>query len=787
MGTARRRRAIRSTATLAAGALALAGLAGLAGPAGAQTAPVGEPATDPPPAEGSMHLPPADNTFPIPAPYKVEFTSSWHACRDGCTRQHKGNDLLTDEGTPEVAVENGVIAKVQDSDTGLGGLTVWLRGDSGVSYYYAHNSANLVTKGQRVTRGQMIARVGHTGNARNSAPHIHFQVNVCGELSSDEPCTVDPYPLLTSWAQNLIDGGADGVAWYDPSTAGWGRRNDIGSDLAPVKFGPAGQPDVLPLAGDWDGDGRDSVGLYMRSDATFHLRDDEGHDMKPVSFGTPGRTDVWPIAGDFDGDGRDTVGLYQQIDATFSILVDGGVRSAPLSLGTAWRADALPVVGDWDGDGRDSVGVYQQADMTVTLVDDEGRNIDPATVPAPGERPDGASQFDAFPVAGDWDSDGRDTVGLLWRSAGTFDLPTPNLLDPKATRQVGADESVDALPVAGDWNGNDLVTLEELRQIFGRLPHEAKVAAGLPALNEAMLRAGITTPARKAAFLATLRNESGLRYDAVEGGSDRRYRGRGYIQLTGRFNYESAGEFLGLDLVNDPDLAANGLVSPAVAAWYWTVARDINLAADRLDMAAVNIAVGFRPSQVRDMMRCDDFITILRYYSGGQVPEGVNCARTAASRWLAFATAVPMILGRPTVVVPTQPGLVGLDPGAIPALAAPAAPAKPGTPAAPGAKPGSKPGTRPTTTTTRPPGTTRPPTSPSTTRPGAPTTTQAPTSTTSPATSSTSTTSPSTTAAPAAPETTSTTGSTTTTTAAEPSTVAPDSTTSTTLFASQYP
>jgi hypothetical protein len=335
--------------------------------------------------------------------------------------------------------------------------------------------------------------------------------------------------------------------------------------------------------------------------------------------------------------------------------------------------------------------------------------------------------------------------------------------------------------VAGDWNGNDLVTLEELRQIFGRLPQESKVAAGLPALNEAMLRAGITTPARKAAFLATLRNESGLRYDAVEGGSDRRYRGRGYIQLTGRSNYESAGEFLGLDLVNDPDLATNGLVSPAIAAWYWTMARDINLAADRLDMAAVNIAIGFRPSQVRDMMRCDDFITALRYYSGGEVPEGVNCARTADSRRLAFATAVPMILGQPTVVIPTQPGTVGLDPGAIPALAVPGAP-KPSTPAkptTPGTKP-TRPTTRPTTPTTRP-GTTRPPTSPSTTQPGGPTTTEAPT------TSSTSSTSTSTTAAPAAPETTSTTGATSTTAAAaEPTTVAPDSTTSTTLFASQY-
>ena len=63
------------------------------------------------------------------------------------------------------------------------------------------------------------------------------------------------------------------------------------------------------------------------------------------------------------------------------------------------------------------------------------------------------------------------------------------------------------------------------------------------------------------------------------------------------------------------------MASPAVAAWYWTVARNINLAADELDMAAVNIAIGFAPNVRRDMVRCADFIAALRYYSGGVIPR----------------------------------------------------------------------------------------------------------------------------------------------------------------------
>jgi predicted chitinase len=741
--------------------------------AGAQTPP-GSPTTSAQP----QVQPPDTNTFPIAAPVEVSFTDSWHACRDGCSRQHKGNDLLADEGSPEVAVESGTIVKVHNVDEGLGGITIWLRGDSGVTYYYAHNSQNLVAEGDVVARGQVIGLVGRTGNARSTAAHVHFQINLCGTLSSDEPCTVDPYPYLQRWSQGFVGGGADGVAWYQPGTGSWGRRSDTGSDLTPVAFGPAGAPDVLPLAGDWNGDGHDSVGLYQRSDATFHLLDDQGVEMAPIQFGTPGRADVWPIAGDFDGDSRDTIGLYQQSDATFVVLVDGGVRSAPLPLGTAFRKDALPVVGDWDGDGRDSVGVYQQADTTLLVVDDEGRTVDPTTVALPVVRPEGATAYDAFPVAGDWDGDGRDAVGILWRDAATMELPVPSLADPAATRAVTTDEAPDLLPVAGDWNGNDLVTIEDLRQIFGPLPDEAKVVEGLPAINAAMMRAGIFTPARKAAFLATLHNESGFRYDAVEVGNERRYRGRGLIQLTGEGNYRAAGRFLDVDLVTNPDLAVNGMVSPAIAAWYWTVSRNINMAADKLDMAAVNIAIGYAPSMRRDMTRCADFITGLRYFSGGTIPEGVNCARTAESRRLAVSGVVaaaasgrllpgaPQAPSTPAASVP--PDLSSVPPTFTPPSTSPApAPVTPTTPPATSPPP------------TQPPGTEPPPTDPGSTTP--PPTDDTTSSTTAPPDTS-STTSSSTTE----PSTTSAADPTTTTSTSTSTTVVPDSTTSTTLFESQY-
>jgi murein DD-endopeptidase MepM/ murein hydrolase activator NlpD len=88
-------------------------------------------------------------------------------------------------GTPDVAVVNGIM---EAEFGGLGGISVWLHGDDGVSYYYAHLS-RIEGPNRRVARGDVIGYVGNTGNAAGGPPHTHFGIRTNGVM-------VNPYPTL---------------------------------------------------------------------------------------------------------------------------------------------------------------------------------------------------------------------------------------------------------------------------------------------------------------------------------------------------------------------------------------------------------------------------------------------------------------------------------------------------------------------------------------------------------------------------------------------------------------
>jgi murein DD-endopeptidase MepM/ murein hydrolase activator NlpD len=124
---------------------------------------------------------------PVSKPYS--FIDTWGAPRSG-GRTHKGTDIMNPMGNKVHAIVDGVISRQTYSS--LGGVTLYLQGDDGIEYYYAHLSRYASSTGQRVKAGELIAYNGATGNAAWTGPHVHFEVHPGGPGSTP----VNPYPYV---------------------------------------------------------------------------------------------------------------------------------------------------------------------------------------------------------------------------------------------------------------------------------------------------------------------------------------------------------------------------------------------------------------------------------------------------------------------------------------------------------------------------------------------------------------------------------------------------------------
>jgi murein DD-endopeptidase MepM/ murein hydrolase activator NlpD len=118
---------------------------------------------------------------PVPG---AAFSNDFGQPRTGHT--HQGNDLFAPMGTPNLAVVGG---NVTYGPGGSGGNGAYLEGDNGVTYVYYHLS-EYVGGPRRVAQGEVIAKLGMTGNA--GAPHTHFETRPGGRTAT----AINPYPTL---------------------------------------------------------------------------------------------------------------------------------------------------------------------------------------------------------------------------------------------------------------------------------------------------------------------------------------------------------------------------------------------------------------------------------------------------------------------------------------------------------------------------------------------------------------------------------------------------------------
>ncbi|MTI82336.1 MAG: hypothetical protein FH756_00235 [Firmicutes bacterium] len=109
--------------------------------------------------------------------FPVDWDGWWVTAHFGADRgdhTHTGVDIAAPSGTPLRAVIGGTV-KISASDRALndiGGRELWLLGDDGNNYYYAHLSGYATSDGQKVNASQVVGYVGSTG--RSTGPHLHF-------------------------------------------------------------------------------------------------------------------------------------------------------------------------------------------------------------------------------------------------------------------------------------------------------------------------------------------------------------------------------------------------------------------------------------------------------------------------------------------------------------------------------------------------------------------------------------------------------------------------------------
>lgn len=144
------------------------------------------------PSAAQLALLPSGGTYVFPVRGGARYSDDWMAARAG-GRVHEGIDLFAAEATPVVAVADGTVFRVGWNT--LGGRRLWLRDGGGTEFYYAHLSAYAppACEGAVVTRGTVLGYVGHTGDARTTPPHLHFEIHPAGGGP------VRPFPIVAAW------------------------------------------------------------------------------------------------------------------------------------------------------------------------------------------------------------------------------------------------------------------------------------------------------------------------------------------------------------------------------------------------------------------------------------------------------------------------------------------------------------------------------------------------------------------------------------------------------------
>jgi hypothetical protein len=299
------------------------------------------------------------------------------------------------------------------------------------------NGVVLVNPGNSpitVDMGQVYEQVGFSGGGPLSDSSLDGAGRYVGGSLSETPTQVvtlapgsaaflmnapTPPGSAAGGGTSAAGGRAATPGAFDPATATWYLRNEVGSGSPDAGAFPYGAPGWVAVVGDWQGAGHSGIGVVNPATATWYLRNEVSSgsaDTGTFAFGLPG----WvPVVGDWTGSGHTGIAMFDPGTGTWYLRNEDSAGPPDAGVFRYGAPGWVPVVGDWSGQGRTTVGVVDPATMTWYLR--TSNSAGPADVPpfqygAPGWRP----------VVGDWDGNGTTTVGAVDPATATWYLRNGN-------------------------------------------------------------------------------------------------------------------------------------------------------------------------------------------------------------------------------------------------------------------------------------------------------------------------------------------------------------------------
>jgi hypothetical protein len=368
--------------------------------------------------------------------------AAWVFTRSGSVWTQQGGKL-TGSGEQGAAYLGTAVSLSEDGNTAVvggygdngdtGGVWVFTRSGS----VWSQQGSKLVGSNEATSAQQGTALAlsadGHTaitgGNTDNWNSQTQTGVGAAWVFTSPNPAKIGTY-YNSQWSLDMKgNGGASGA--LDAS------------------FGLSG---ATYVTGDWNGDGHTKIGVYY--DGFWYLDYDGngvwdgGVNDKQYAFGWSD-PNVIPVVGDWNGDGRAKIGVYYKgfwfLDYNGDGQWDGGVNDKQYMFG--WDDPAVqPMLGDWSGDGTTKIGIYYKGFWYVDYNGDGSWDT--------GDRMAslGWVATGVTPIVGDWNGSGTTKIGIFYQGFWFLDYTGDYAWDANGKQYTFGSPGM--TPLVADWNGS---------------------------------------------------------------------------------------------------------------------------------------------------------------------------------------------------------------------------------------------------------------------------------------------------------------------------------------------